>query len=89
MLASNFLGISPPNPFGNGQVYTSTSNKVYQYFEQFPQYSSVSDGTNFDGNTAFHALELSLRERLAHGVDFMLNYTFSKAIDDVGTFPGK
>jgi len=85
-LAESFLNIQPPNGFGNAQVYSSTSNKVYQYFEQFPQYSSVSDGTNFNGNTAFHALEVSLRERLAHGVDFMLNYTYSKSIDDVGTF---
>jgi hypothetical protein len=38
------------------------------------------------GNTNFHALEISLRQRAAHGLDFMLNYTYSKSIDDVGTF---
>jgi hypothetical protein len=54
--------------------------------EQFPQYTSVSDGTNFNGNTAFHALEVILRERPSHGLDFMLNYTYSKSIDDVGSF---
>jgi hypothetical protein len=46
----------------------------------------MSDTTNFNGNTNFHALELSLRQRAAHGVDFMLNYTFSKSMDDVGGF---
>ena len=67
-------GLTPPP---TGLPGTST---------HYPQYSGVSDTTNFNGNTNYHALEMSLRERAAHGVDFMLNYTYSKSIDDVGTF---
>jgi hypothetical protein len=38
------------------------------------------------GNTNFNALEITLKQRTAHGLDVMLNYTYSKTIDDLGTF---
>ena len=55
------------------------------YFTGYPQYG-LSDTTNLTGNTNYHALQLYPRQRAAHGVDFMLNYTYSKSMDDVGTF---
>ena len=81
------LGFTPPNPYSaaSGQTYYA-SNGVTSYFTAFPQYSGVSDTTNFVGNTNYHALQLSLRQRAAHGLDFMLNYTYSKSMDDLGTF---
>ncbi|HXE09283.1 MAG TPA: TonB-dependent receptor [Acidobacteriaceae bacterium] len=79
------LGFASPNPFSNGQTYLATLG-VTGYFTAFPQFASVSDTTNFNGNTNFHALEVSLRQRAAHGLDFMLNYTYSKSIDDMGSF---
>jgi hypothetical protein len=78
------LGFTPPNPYTGGPTYT-TANSTSGYFTQYPQYG-VSDTTNFTGNTNYHALQLSLRERPARGLDFMLNYLYSKSIDDVGTF---
>jgi hypothetical protein len=33
------------------------------------------------GNSSYHALQLSLRKQSSHGVQFDLNYTFSKSID--------
>ncbi len=78
------LGFAVPNPFV-GQTYLS-SNGATGYFTAFPQFSGVSDTTNFNGNTNYHALQMTLRQRAAHGLDFMLNYTYSKAMDDLGTF---
>jgi hypothetical protein len=78
------LGFVAPNPVANGQTYLAT-NGATGYFNYYPQFG-VSDTTNFNGNTNFHALEISLRQRAAHGVDLMLNYTYSKSMDDVGTF---
>jgi hypothetical protein len=52
----------------------------------FPQYKSITDGTSFVGNSNFNALEVTLKQRTAHGLDIMLNYTYSKTIDDLGTF---
>jgi hypothetical protein len=78
------LGFNPPNPY-NGATYYS-KNSVYQYYEPFPQFSGVSDTTSFVGNENWNALEISLRQRPAQGLNFMLNYTYSKSIDDLGTF---
>ncbi|HWG16916.1 MAG TPA: carboxypeptidase-like regulatory domain-containing protein [Acidobacteriaceae bacterium] len=83
--AATAVGFTPLNPYKGGAVYYA-SNSNYQYFLPFPQFSGVSDTTSFVGNTAYHALQITLRQRNAHGLDFMLNYTYSKSIDDVGTF---
>ncbi|MGD0346647.1 MAG: carboxypeptidase-like regulatory domain-containing protein [Terracidiphilus sp.] len=82
------LGFTPPNPYtaNGGAASYYTSNKVYQYYQPFPQYSGVSDNTSFVGNENWNALEISVRERPANGLNFMVNYTWSKSIDDLGTF---
>ena len=85
LAAASTVGFTPMNPYSGGAAYYA-SNAVNQYYLPFPQYSGVTDTTSFVGNTSFHALEISLRQRNAHGLDFMLNYTYSKSIDDVGTF---
>lgn len=79
-------GFAVPNPYNAANAAYYASNGVYQYYEPFPQFKSVSDTTSFVGNTNWNALELSLRQRPAYGMNFMLNYTYSKSIDDVGTF---
>jgi hypothetical protein len=83
-LARGF-GFTPPNPYSNPANYYA-SNAVYQYYSAFPQYSGVSDQTSFVGNENWNALEVSVRERLSNGLNFMINYTWSKSIDDLGTF---
>jgi Carboxypeptidase regulatory-like domain len=78
------LGFTPPNPYvGNTYYY---KNAVSSYMQNFPQYSGISDTTSFVGNENWNALEISIRQRPTHGLNFMLNYTYSKAIDDLGTF---
>ena len=79
-LASS-LGFAAPNPYSGATYYAS--NSVYQYYQPFPQFSGLSDTTSYVGNTSYNALQLSLRQRTAHGLDFMLNYTYSKSIDDI------
>jgi len=45
-----------------------------------PQYSSLY-GWNSIGNSAYNAGQFSLRRRMANGLQFDLNYTYSKSID--------
>ncbi len=45
-----------------------------------PQYSSLYTWRSIS-NSAYHAMQLSLRKRAAHGLQFDLNYTWSKSID--------
>jgi Carboxypeptidase regulatory-like domain len=80
------LGFAVPNPYNSANAAYYASNSVYQYYYPFPQFSAVSDTTSFVGNENWNALEISLRERMSHGLNFMLNYTYSKGIDDLGTF---
>ncbi len=37
-------------------------------------------------NSAYNAMEVSLRKRLSHGLSFLASYTWSKTIDDVSSF---
>jgi len=37
-------------------------------------------------NSAYNALETSLRKRFGHGLSFLASYTFSKSLDDVSSF---
>jgi hypothetical protein len=78
------VGFTPPNPFTGVPYYYK--NAVNSYFQNFPQYSGVSDTTSFVGNENWNALEISIRQRPAYGLNWMLNYTYSKSIDDLGTF---
>ena len=78
------LGFTPANPYvGNTYYYKNT---VGAYMTNYPQFSGVSDTTSFVGNENWNALQISLRQRPSHGLNFMVNYTYSKSIDDLGTF---
>jgi hypothetical protein len=70
----------------NGLPYATFNNKVSQALLPFPQYSGVSDTMPAVGNSNYNSLQLFLQQRLSHGLSFMLSYTYSKTIDDVGTF---
>ncbi len=83
LAAASGLGFTPPNPYTTATYYAS--NTVAQYYYAFPQFSGVSDTTSFVGNTNYNALQMTLSQRAAHGLQFMLNYTYSKAIDNIGT----
>ena len=53
----------------------------------FPQYNSVNDtwGANV-GNFSYHSFQVTLAQRMAHGLSFNVNYTYSKNIGDDGSF---
>ena len=59
---------------------------ITQALRPFPQYSSISDAYGFVGNTRFDALEAYVTKRFTHGLTFLSDYTWSKAIDNDGTF---
>lgn len=83
-LAQSF-GFIPPNPYTSAANFYSAAS-VYQYYRPFPQYNAVSDQTSNVGNENWNALEVSVRQRLSSGLNVMVNYTWSKSIDDLGTF---
>jgi hypothetical protein len=66
---------------------TSSALTIAQGLVAFPQYSSVSDlwGSNV-GNFSYHSVQMTLQQRMAHGMTFNVNYTYSKNIGDDGNF---
>ena len=86
-----YLAMAQTDGFTPVNGYTSTSNfyssqSVYQYYLNYPQFSGVSDTTGFLGNENWNALEIIVRQRPAHGLNWMVSYTWSKSIDDLGTY---
>jgi hypothetical protein len=60
------------------QLPGQSSPQAYNFF--MPQFSSLW-GWRTSGNSSYHALNLTLRRALSSGVQFDVNYTFSKSID--------
>jgi hypothetical protein len=52
----------------------------------FPQYSSLADTWGNVGNFSYESVQVSLNQRMSHGLSFNFNYTFSKNIGDDGSF---
>ncbi|MGA2672513.1 MAG: TonB-dependent receptor [Terracidiphilus sp.] len=74
------LGLSLPFPTFN------TGQNLSQMLLPYPQYKGVTDEVAATSNSNYNSLQLSINQRLSHGLTFMLNYTFSKSIDNAGTF---
>jgi len=69
----------------NGYPTFDPNQSIAQLLKPFPQYS-VGDTYSNIANSNYHGLQASLNMRASHGFTFMLNYTWSKAIDNGGTF---
>jgi len=67
--------------------YPTFSGTIVQMLRPFPQYTSTADTYGNLGNANYNALQLTLsQQQPRHGLIFMLNYTYSKMIDDEGNF---
>ena len=74
-------GIALPYP-----TFGGSGDTIAQMLTPFPQYKGVSDAFGNMANSAYDALQLTLRKRMSNGLQFTLNYTNSKEIDDQGTY---
>jgi Carboxypeptidase regulatory-like domain len=63
----------------------NTGQPLSQLLKPFP-FQGVSDTFGYVGNSNYHSLQTTLNLRASHGLTFMANYTWSRAIDDGGTF---
>ncbi len=73
-------------PNGMGLPYATFNNTVAQALTPFPQFKGVSDQWGDVANSSYNALQLSIVQRTTKGLTFMLNYTYSKNIDNDGTY---
>jgi hypothetical protein len=63
----------------------STSQALSTLLKPFP-FQTVSDSMGMVANSNYHSLQMSFNMRPTHGLTFMANYTWSRSIDDGGTF---
>lgn len=54
---------------------------------RYPEYSTITD-LDDGANGTYNSLQASLQQRFSHGLTFMLNYTWAKALDDMPYGPG-
>src|ERR1035441_6676366 len=62
-----------------------TTQQLNVALKPFP-FQTVSDTFGYVANSNYHALQATLDLRPTNGLTFMANYTWSRAIDDGGTF---
>ncbi|MBL8211376.1 MAG: TonB-dependent receptor [Bryobacterales bacterium] len=72
-----FFGIITNGPLAARQVQQNQLLRAYPHFTGF--------GNNFvgEGNSSYHALQVSAQKRMSHGLLATLSYTFSKNLGDV------
>jgi hypothetical protein len=64
---------------------TTSPATVGQMLKPFPQFSGVSDLMALVANSNYEGLQISIQGRKSHGLTFMVNYTYSKTMDNDGT----
>ena len=60
----------------NGTNTSADTRRLYQNFSNIVE-------TNMGGNSNYHSLQATLQQQISHGVSFLFNYTYSKALDNL------
>jgi hypothetical protein len=68
---------------GSAAVNTAAENASRPYFSKFPYLSNINQITGADRSN-YNALQATLTERPAHGLNFTLGYTYSHSLDMLG-----
>jgi hypothetical protein len=74
-------GIALPYP-----TFGGSGGIISQMLLPFPQYKGVTDAFGNMANSNYNAMQLTLKKRMSNGLQFTVNYTYSKEIDDQGTY---
>jgi hypothetical protein len=69
--------ISDPN-----STLSSAQVPYSQIASPYPQFTGVSTDVQMIGNSTYHGLQLSANKHFSNGLEFLVNYTWSKSIDD-------
>ncbi len=76
--------ISSPAAIAAGiqKPYPSFNGSVAQALRQYPQYLSVSNNSNPNGSSTYHALQMKVNKRMGMGLALLGSYTWSRSISD-------
>ena len=76
-----------PNPFygiitNPASTLSSKTVQQYQLLRPYPQFTGLSGNDPPWADSIYHALQLRVEKRFAHGLQLLGTYVFSKSIDD-------
>jgi hypothetical protein len=77
---------APTPAFFTAAGAASSKATIGQMLTPYPQYSGVSDTFGNVGNFSFNSLQITLDQRMSHGLAFNVNYTFGKNLGDDGPY---
>ncbi len=80
-------GITAPFP-NFAEVVGSANATVAQALRPYPQYQDVRGWNSKFGNAAYNALQVRLEKHFSAGLSFLVGYTLSKNLSDVGDSQG-
>lgn len=86
----NAVNNNVPNPFFG--IVTNPNSSLsaatvpgYQLDVPYPQFTGVTTDVQMIANSIYHTLELTANKHFSNGLEFLVNYTWSKSIDDSST----
>lgn len=62
--------------------YAGFTGSVAQALRPYPQYQAITNNSNPNGNSTYHALQMKFTKRLSHGLSLQGAYTWAKSITD-------
>ena len=69
--------------------YAGFNGPVSQALVPFPQYQSIPNIASHTGYSEYNALQVTAQKRFGRGLFFLLGYTNSKQLTNVGSFQGQ
>jgi hypothetical protein len=69
-------------PAGFSAPFTTFNGDVAQALRQYPQYQNILWRDVPTGSSIYNALEIVLEQRVSHGLQFRVGYTYSKLSND-------
>jgi hypothetical protein len=62
--------------------YPGFTGSVAQALRPYPQYQTITNHSNPNGNSTYNALQLKYTKRMSHGLTVLVAYTWSKTLAD-------
>ncbi len=82
----NALAAVVPNPLSGllpGSSLNGSTTSVSNILRGFPEFSGVTENTLNNGGSYYHSMNIKIQKRLATGLQFVLNYDYSRLMEHV------
>jgi Carboxypeptidase regulatory-like domain/TonB dependent receptor len=84
--AATGLTLTVPYPGYTAAAALNSNATIQHMLTWMPQYGGTTDTWGIDvANANYNAFQLSVAQRMSHGLSFNINYTYAHNIDDAGT----